>query len=155
MNAAARAVSLLAVVFFAACASTPKPKVADPALYQEIAQLDTALFNAFNAHDLDKVASYFDERLEFFHDTGGLLTLQDSMGGMKSNFDKNNGLRRDLVAGSMEVYPIRGYGAIQTGAHRFCHVENGKNDCGTFKFLHVWQKQPGGWKITRAVSYDH
>lgn len=77
------------------------------------------------------------------------------MKGLKGMFDQNNGIRRDLVPGSLEVYPIRDYGAIEIGAHRFCHVENGKDDCGTFKFVQIWQKQQRGWKVTRVVSYGH
>jgi hypothetical protein len=77
------------------------------------------------------------------------------MRGFESNFVKNNGLRRDLVDGTLEVYPIANYGAIETGAHTFCHVEGGRNDCGTFRFLHVWRKKNGRWQITRAVSYGH
>ncbi|HEV3484089.1 MAG TPA: nuclear transport factor 2 family protein [Vicinamibacterales bacterium] len=147
-----RAMALLLVALTLSCATAPRSR--DP-LYDEIARLDREMFAAFNAHDIDKVASYFDERLEFYHDTGGVLSYADAIGGMRSNFEKNNGLRRDLVEGSLEVYPIRDYGAVEIGAHRFCHVENGRNDCGVFKFVHVWQKQPGGWKITRVVSYDH
>jgi CubicO group peptidase (beta-lactamase class C family) len=129
--------------------------VVRPALYDEIARADAALFDAFNAHDLAKVKTFFAEDLEFFHDTGGLLSFKSAMAGFESNFAKNNGLRRDLVEGSLEVHPIRDYGAIQTGAHTFCHVENGANECGTFKFVHVWKKKDGRWQITRAISYDH
>ena len=53
------------------------------------------------------------------------------------------------------MYPLPGYGAIEIGTHEFCHEENGKTDCGTFKFLHVWQKQDGKWQVTRVMSYDH
>jgi hypothetical protein len=66
-----------------------------------------------------------------------------------------HGLRRRLVPGSMEVYPIPGYGAVEVAAHEFCHEENGTTECGVFKFLHVWQKKDGQWSVTRAVSYDH
>jgi hypothetical protein len=64
-------------------------------------------------------------------------------------------MRRDLVPGTLEVYPIKGYGAIEIGAHRFCHKEDGKDDCGVFKFVQIWQKQESGWKVTRVVSYGH
>jgi hypothetical protein len=33
-----------------------------------------------------------------------------------------------LVPGSLEVYPIPGYGAMQIGAHTFCHIEDGSNN---------------------------
>jgi ketosteroid isomerase-like protein len=113
------------------------------------------MFDAFNAHDIDRLMPFFSEQVEFFHDTGGLAGYRDLRAGFTSNFVKNNGLRRDLVPGSLEVYPIRGYGAIEVGAHRFCHKEDGRDDCGTFKFVQVWQQKDGQWNVTRVISYGH
>lgn len=124
-------------------------------LYDTILHMDSILFNAFNAHDVEKIKPFFDEDLEFYHDQGGLSFYQENINAFKNNFAKNNGLNRKLVPGSMEVYPIKDYGAVQTGMHRFCHTENGKEDCGTFKFIHLWQRKDSTWKITRVISYDH
>ena len=126
-------------------------------LFVEIAHMDSVMFDAFNAHDLDKLMSTFDSSLEFYHDSGGLSDFGQNQVQLKDLFERNKttGLRRDLVPGSMEVYPIKNYGAIETGLHRFCHEENEKQDCGTFKFLHIWQKKNGQWKVTRVASYDH
>ena len=124
-------------------------------LYNEIAKMDSILFNAFNSRDVVKFGSLFTQDLEFYHDKGGLTTYEYTMSFMKDVAKNNNGLRRDLVKGSLEVYPIPGYGAMEIGAHTFCHSENGKQDCGTFKFVHVWQKKNGEWKISRVVSYGH
>lgn len=146
---------VLATVFFSACASARHASPESQPLFDEISNMDRVMFDAFNAHDAEKLATFFSEDLEFYHDTGGLLTKSVAMDGMKSNFAKNNGLRRDLVKDSLEVYPIKSYGAVEIGAHRFCHVENGRDDCGVFRFVHVWQRKDGNWKITRAVSYDH
>lgn len=117
--------------------------------------MDRAMFDAFNAHDADKVEVLFDPDVEFFHDKAGLLTRAQAVQGMRGNFAQNNGLRRRLIPGSMEVFPLPGYGTVQIGTHEFCHEENGKTDCGTFRFMHVWQKKDGAWHVTRAVSYDH
>jgi hypothetical protein len=57
--------------------------------------------------------------------------------------------------GTIEVYPIRDYGAIEVGVHRFCHRENGRDVCGTFKFTQVWRRTASGWQVSRALSYDH
>jgi ketosteroid isomerase-like protein len=146
---------LATVLFTTACASARSASPESQLLFDDISNMDRAMFDAFNAHDAEKLATFFSEDLEFYHDTGGLLTKSVAMDGMKSNFAKNNGLRRDLVKDSLEVYRIKGYGAVEIGAHRFCHVENGRDDCGVFRFVHVWQKKDGTWKITRAVSYDH
>jgi hypothetical protein len=124
-------------------------------LYQEIAHMDSVLFNAFNSRDVETFKSLFTEDLEFYHDKGGLTNYKNTIDFIESVKNSNNGLHRDLVKGSLEVYPIPGYGAMEIGAHRFCHVENGKDDCGTFKFVHIWMKKNGQWKISRVVSYGH
>ena len=126
-------------------------------LFAEIAYMDSVMFDAFNTHDLDKLMSTFDSSLEFYHDQGGLTNYEQNKINFVNAFERNKttGLRRDIVPGSMEVYPIKDYGAIETGLHRFCHEENGKQDCGIFKFLHIWQKKNGQWKVTRVASYDH
>ena len=124
-------------------------------LYDTIAHMDSVLFDAFNSRNLDKLKTLFTHDLEFYHDKSGLSGYEKNMENFKENFAKNNKLNRKLVPGSLEVYPIQDYGAIQTGSHTFCHTENGKEDCGTFKFVHVWQKKDGEWKISRVVSYGH
>ncbi len=126
-------------------------------LYREIYMQDSLLFAAFNAHDSEALMNFFTSDLEFFHDKGGLSDLRGTADGFQRLFanNKNTGLRRDLVAGSMEVYPIANYGAVQTMLHRFCHLENGKDDCGTFKNMMIWKKTESGWKVSRVVSYDH
>jgi ketosteroid isomerase-like protein len=120
-----------------------------------VAGLDRMMFDAYNAHDLDKLMALFATDLEFFHDKGGLLGFEQVKAGFTNVFANNKDIRRDLVPGSLEVYPIAGYGAIEIGAHRFCHTENGAPDCGTFRFLHVWRREGGGWQVSRAVSYGH
>jgi ketosteroid isomerase-like protein len=129
---------------------------ADPAQLKElVAALDRKMFDAYNAHDLDGVMAMFAEDLEFYHDTGGLLGFEQVRAGFASVFASNKDIRRDLVPGSLEVYPIKGYGAIQTGMHTFCHTENGRPDCGTFKFTQIWRLKDGEWKVPREVSYGH
>lgn len=146
------------IVLLAACSTAPQPKTKPPAdaqLFAEIAAMDRAMFDAFNAHDANKLEPYFSPELEFFHDKGGLATREQVISGLRGNFARNDGLRRRLIPGSLEVYPVPNYGAIEVGAHEFCHEENGKTDCGVFRFLHVWQKHDGQWRVTRVVSYDH
>ena len=124
-------------------------------LYKEIAQMDSIVFNAFNSRNIDQFKRMFTEDLEFFHDKGGLTNYEHTINFLKTTAEKNNGLKRELVKGSLEVYPIPGYGAMEIGAHSFCHIENGKQDCGTFKFVMMWQMKNGEWKISRVVSYGH
>lgn len=136
-------------------AQAQKDSQANEALYKEIAHLDSALFNAFNTRDTTTFKNLFSKDLEFFHDKGGLTNYDYTINSLRTTALKNNGLRRDLVKGSLEVYPIPGYGAMEIGSHTFCHEENGKQDCGTFKFVQIWQYKNGEWKISRVVSYGH
>ena len=140
---------------------TPPPQSAAPKsvvkdeLYQQVAKLDAEMFAAFNAHNVDKLMSYFAPNLEFFHDKGGLANFSQTKEGFTRMFAQSPDISRTLVPGSLEVFPVKDYGAMHIATQRFCHVENGRNDCGNSKFVMVWQQQGGTWKITRVVSYDH
>jgi ketosteroid isomerase-like protein len=124
-------------------------------LYNEIERMDGVLFDAFNTQNLNKLKTLFTDDLEFYQDNEGLALYQQTMKDFKSMFEQNNKLRRELVKGSLEVYPIKNFGAIEIGLHKFCHLEDGKDECGTFKFVHVWQNKNGEWKISRVISYNH
>src|SRR5690349_18573484 len=86
---------------------------AQTSLYLEIASMDSVLFAAFNNRDLEKFKTLFTEDLEFYHDRDGLTGYEQSIQSLKNTAAQNNGLRRELVKGSLEVYPIPGYGAMQ------------------------------------------
>jgi hypothetical protein len=63
---------------------------------------------------------------------------------------------RELVPGTLEVYPIANYGAVEIGIHRFHHPGAGnENNVGEAKFIHLWQNKDGVWKVTRVISFDH
>ncbi len=124
-------------------------------LYQIIASKDSELFRAFNAHDIESLKRFFTEDLEFYHDKSGLTNYDQTNGNFKKMFAQNNGIKRELTPNSLEVYPIKDYGAIEIGEHQFCHLENGKNDCGIFPFIMLWQNQGGNWKVSRVISYNH
>jgi hypothetical protein len=127
-----------------------------PDLKTEILGMDKKLFDAFNSRDVDVFKTVFDTSLEFYHDTGGLAGYEQSIENTKRLFANAGDLRRELLQDSVEIYPIKDFGAIQTGKHRFCHTDKQqKQDCGTFKFLHIWKKSPAGWKVVRIVSYAH
>ena len=121
-------------------------------LYQTIASKDSELFGAFNAHDIGQLKEFFTEDLEFYHDKSGLTNYAQTSECFKKMFDQDHGIKRELIQSGLEVYPIEDYGAIEIGEHRFCHFENGKNDCGIFPFIILWQNQDGKWKVSRVIS---
>ena len=142
----------IAASSFACAQSTQGLPVSDP-LYTTVAGLDTALFDAYNNCQLDKLGSLVAEDLEFYHDKTGLAVGRQ----LFVNAIKNNicgKVHRELVLGTLEVYPIEGYGAVEIGVHRFTHP-NDPHDLGEAKFVTLWQHKDGSWKMTRAISFDH
>jgi ketosteroid isomerase-like protein len=135
--------------------STVKNEQAAPDLYTEILNVDTRFFDAFNRRDLDTMMSLFAKDLEFYHDKGGLTNYEKNLESTKAMFANNKTLRRELVRETMQVYPIKDYGALQIAEHRFCSLNNGKQDCRVFKFTHIWRKLGDGWQLARVISYDH
>ncbi len=134
--------------------ATLKVKRRKQDLSQTVKALDAALFGAYNVCDLPKMRSYFAPEVEFYHDQGGLMTGSEAvMEATKNNICGK--VRRELL--SIEVYPIAGYGAIETGTHTFYNRSSGKEEGGqkAAKFLHIWREKGGEWQLTRVVSYAH
>ena len=118
-------------------------------LLQTVADLDELAFAAFNDRDVDRFVEFFADDLEFYHDQDGLSGYAQLVESSHRLFGQASPLRRRLIAGSLEVHPVPGYGAIQIGEHEFCHEENGIDDCGVFGFTHVWRWTSDGWNHAR------
>ena len=122
-----------------------------------IGALDAAVFGSFNQcqspDQLEKHAGYFAPDVEFYHDTGGVTWTRQEM---IANTEKNacGNYLRELVPGSLRVFPIGEFGAIAQGVHRFCQTATGKCE-GLADFVMVWRNHDGAWQITRALSYGH
>ena len=109
-------------------------------------------------------ASFWAADAEFYHDKDGLNETSgahfiEDIGQhcerIKQGMDFR--ARRQLVPGTLAVYPLNHYGAVETGRHNFYAIEDGKPDRMTesAQFLHVWKNDSGQWKLARVVSYDH
>lgn len=137
-------------------AQTPPPPAATEELFRTISALDGELFAAYNRCDVEKFASFLADDLEFYHDQTGLSRgRQSTLDAFQHNICGK--VHRDLVSGTLEVYPLRGFGAVEIGVHRFCDPKLGKcgEGSGEAKFIQLWQNQKGSWKLTRIISYDH
>ena len=147
----------LITLLFITCINAQEKKVAPTSneLYSEIAKMDSIVFDYFNTQNFVPFKAMFTKDLEWFQDNDGLLNYKKVFTNFKTMFERPNKLKRELVSGSLQVHPIKTYGAIETGVHQFKHFENGKEETGTFKFMMIWQKKNGQWKISRVISYDH
>jgi ketosteroid isomerase-like protein len=163
----------LLLALASACAGLPRssahPVTAGPAatpeLTAEIAAVDAELFEAFFVtHDLDALARLVADDLEFVHDKHGLMPggKEAFLAGAARNIEleaagTNVRARRELVRGTLEVFPLDGYGAVELGHHRFFGVTPGEADTlrETGRFVHLWRATADGWQLARVVSYDH
>jgi len=152
-------VALGLTVFSLASGAQSVPSLGEIQSQQEldkaITALDNALFDAYNKCVLEKFASLLAEDVEFYHDQGGVtlgkVALTDSV---KKNICGK--VTRELVPGSLEVFYMKGYGAIEMGVHRFHHPGHEDTEAvGEARFVHLWQYKDGAWRVTRVLSYDH
>jgi len=120
-------------------------------LYTTIVNMDALFFNAYNNCDLEKQASIYSDDIEFYHDTGGLMTSkQDIIDGTEKNICGK--VTRELVKGSIEVYPIKDYGAVEIGYHKFHNNQEPDAPSHPSKFIIMWQNINNEWKITKVIS---
>ena len=128
-----------------------------PSLADTIAELDRATFDAFNRcsepAQLDRHAGFFAEDVEFYHDNGGVTWNRADMLENTRKYACGH-FTRELIPGSLVVHPIKDFGAIEIGSHRFCQTASGQCE-GLADFTIVWRKDETGWKITRVLSYGH
>lgn len=148
---------IAAPLLFCGGASSADEKIAAVPLFDSIAALDAAAFDAFNKcsdpAQLQKHAGYFAPDVEFYHDNGGVTWSRDSMIANTKKYVCGR-FSREIIPGTLQVFPVKEYGAIAQGSHRFCQFDTKSCD-GIAEFVMVWANKDGAWKITRVLSYGH
>lgn len=130
-------------------------------LFRQIINADSTFFQSLNNCDLKTYESFLTDDFEFYHDKGGLTKSRDSEMKSMTSFcgeqRQRQKLRRELIRESVEINPIKDYGAVETGRHRFFLVIDDKTEklIEEAKFTNIWQNQTTGWKLSRVISYDH
>ena len=126
----------------------------NPELYKTIVKLDSVFFDAYNHCDtkFETYADFYTEDIEFYHDQGGLSnSKKDILEGTKKYICGK--VTRTLIPGSIEVYPIKDYGAIEIGLHSFSNNTNPPDEPKKIsRFTIFWKKTAEGWKIAKVVS---
>jgi hypothetical protein len=119
-------------------------------LYDTIVYLDSVFFNAYNTCNMELQADFYADDIEFYHDQGGLMTSkQEILDAIRRNICGK--VTRELVKGSIEVYPIGTYGAVEMGFHKFHNLAEGTISRGG-KFVVIWVNDAGKWKVSRVIS---
>jgi ketosteroid isomerase-like protein len=122
-------------------------------LFNKITTLDSIFFTAYNQCDLTTQASFYSDSIEFYHDKGGLSTSKkEILDATRKNICGK--VTRELVKGSIEVYPIKDYGAVEMGLHKFHnHTEKESNEANSgSRFIIIWHHKNGQWEIARVIS---
>lgn len=147
-------ISILTLACFSLQAQTGLPKYVPESkeLHDTITRMDSLFFDAYNNCKIDVMEPIIADDLEFYHDRGGLSTSKkDLLTGLKNNICGK--VSRELLKGSIEVYPIPGYGAVQMGVHRFHNNQEPADAPFHYsKFVHTWHRVNGQWQLARVIS---
>jgi hypothetical protein len=163
MNSSNRAACILVLPLLLCGNLNAQNKTADDEM-KEVLALDSTFWQHYNNCNIDAMRSFFTDDIEFYHDKGGILNgLDNVLATSKRNLCSNDNfrLRREMVAGSEKVFPMKDgeklYGAILSGQHVFYILEKGKEPRldGLARFTHLLLKTESGWKMSRVLSYDH
>ena len=123
----------------------------DIELHEQIVKMDKIFFGAYNNCDLETQESIYADDIEFYHDKGGLMTSKkEILDGTERNICGK--VTRELVQGSIEVYPIHDYGAVQIGYHRFYNNQEPDAESKPSKFITMWHNDNGNWQISKVIS---
>lgn len=160
---------IAAITMTTGCATQPVPPgnashLADGAdglrsgaLFDALAEMDGILFDAsFASCDAAKANAIFTDDVEFYHDQTGLAVgeqVRENTRRLTASCPRDRGVKRTIVPGSLRVYPIANYGAVQVGFHRF--DERGAATGTLAKFVSLWRLQDGRWRLARVLSLDH
>lgn len=121
------------------------------ALYDTIMDLDKTYFTAYNDCDMKTQSEFYDDDIEFYHDMGGLATDKAEL--LKS-IEKNicGKVTRTLIEESVEVHPIKDFGAVQIGMHKFYNNQEPNAISKPTKFIVIWKKTDSKWLMSRVIS---
>lgn len=151
-------------VSLAALAATMVLDATEPGLTQVIAARDALLFDVMFAEcDPAALATLVTDDMEFYHDKGGAMDRKAFV----ADYAKSCAAklapdawrsRRELVPGTLKVYAIPGFGAVEEGAHRFYERkgEGRERLAGQARFSILWRLGADGqWRMARTFSIDH
>ncbi len=130
--------------------------------------MDGELFDLFfvKACDEPRFRAMLADDVEFYHDKDGFSIksaddfVRDYSKNCSSRADpKAWRSRRELVASTLQVDPVPGYGAMEAGDHLFYErkgVDGAEKLVGRARFAMVWVLgSDGKWRLSRVLSFGH
>ena len=156
------------LIALALAAAAPADEVRLPegeALTEAVRARDAEFFAlAFEGCDPERLQTMLTPDFEMYHDRDGVVagnaaafvdeyrqscTARQAPDAWRS--------RRELVAASLNVHPVPGYGAIEDGDHLFYERRGDGPErlAGRARFTQLWRLSPDGWRLARVFSYGH
>jgi ketosteroid isomerase-like protein len=126
-------------------------------LAREVKAADDAMFAAFDACDVERFGKFFAHDIEFYHDRTGRTGYEQNLQSLRNRCAEGIKLRRELETDTLIVNAAPGFGAIESGTHRFYSKQGDGSEHldATARFTNVWSKKSGSWKLVRVISFDH
>ena len=135
----------------AAPASTGSP------LDVELARMDSLLFDAaFVSCDTARIFAILTPDVEFYHDLTGFhrgAEVRADFARLAAQCPRGQGVTRVLTPGSLQHFPIKDFGVLQVGLHRFENARGGPPVAA--RFFNLWTNRSGRWQVSRVYSVDH
>jgi hypothetical protein len=134
------------------------------ALTEAVRARDAELFAVlFERCEPERMRALVTPDIEFYHDRDGVVRSADAFVADYARFCRERQApdawrsRRELVAASLSVHPVPGYGAIEDGEHLFYERRGDGPErlVGRARFTQLWQLSPDGWRLARVFSYAH
>ena len=135
------------------------------ALTEAVRARDAEFFDlAFLGCDPERLGTMLTPDFEMYHDRDGVVArsaasfIADYARSCREKQAPNAWRsRRELVAGSLNVHPVPGYGAIEDGVHVFYERrgDGPERRVGRARFTQIWALTPDGWRLARVLSYAH
>jgi ketosteroid isomerase-like protein len=109
----------------------------------DIRAADETFWKAYNACDLDGMAPFLTDDVEFYHDKTGLTrTRKAVIDSLRKGVCANPAMhiRREAIVGTVSYHRLADAGAILLGQHRFYVNGQGKPERldGQANFTHIW-----------------
>lgn len=132
-------------------------------LYKAIAKVDSLMISVAQRDcDLEAYESFLSDDFEYFHDKAGFTPSKEAeMADMAIFCGKEQRsrqpLRRQRTEGTLKVFPMDKYGALEFCDHVFyLQINDGTEKIvGSGKMTALWKLEDDQWKVTRVISYDH
>ena len=155
---------MLFAVALALAAQDPPVLPEGAALTEAVRARDAELFTVLFEHcEPERMRALVTADIEFYHDRNGVVRSADAFVADYARFCRERQApdawrsRRELVAASLNVHPVPGYGAIEDGEHLFYERQGDGPErlVGRARFTQLWQLSPDGWRLARVFSYAH